>query len=446
MTNLPLRVLRPALLGALTTALSAQMTWTSVYTCCPEALEGAMAYDRVGGRVLRHGGRALMAVWSPQNLTNLWDGSAWVTVAFGPHRYGHAMVTDTHRDRIVLFGGFDGNGDSGETWEWDGSAWSLVAAAGPQPRRYASMAYDALRQRVVLFGGLDSQRMALSDTWEWDGQQWRKRLPQTSPSFTARHAMAYDPSRGRTVLYGERQTWEWDGVDWSQRLTPTRPALAYTGIAMAFDTARQRMIIGQASGAPPGYRFSVWEWVDGDWVPGVLSPGSSIGRDLGLAYDERRRQMVGTSDSAMTMQYLPVNPANYSSFGAGCGGTAGTPTLQPAPRALPWIGEEFRLRLGQLPAAQPGVLWLGASNRQWGPLSLPLAMQRFGFSGCALLVSPDVGVPWFSGAGSVNLALPIPSVASLAGAELHVQAMVVDPSGIGGLGASAGGTVLLGAK
>ena len=33
------------------------------------------------------------------------------------------------------------------------------------------MAYDAARGKVVLFGGYDGQTN-LADTWEWDGQAW----------------------------------------------------------------------------------------------------------------------------------------------------------------------------------------------------------------------------------------------------------------------------------
>ena len=38
----------------------------------------------------------------------------------------------------TLFGGEDASG-VGETWEWDGLAWTMVANTGPSPRTLAAM-------------------------------------------------------------------------------------------------------------------------------------------------------------------------------------------------------------------------------------------------------------------------------------------------------------------
>jgi hypothetical protein len=43
------------------------------------------------------------------------------------------------------------------------------------------MAYDLGRQRVVLFGGWNGTSN-VSDTWEWDGSNWTRRSPAASPS------------------------------------------------------------------------------------------------------------------------------------------------------------------------------------------------------------------------------------------------------------------------
>ena len=55
----------------------------------------------------------------------------------------------------MLFGGYD-NSHVGETWEWDGSAWTLRASDGPSPRYDHAMAYDSARGVTVLFGGYDA--------------------------------------------------------------------------------------------------------------------------------------------------------------------------------------------------------------------------------------------------------------------------------------------------
>ena len=65
-----------------------------------------------------------------------------------------------------------------------------------------AMAYDASRQRVVMFGGKGSSSSPLSDTWEWDGKVWTQIKPTTSPTGRLGHAMTYDASRQRVVLFG----------------------------------------------------------------------------------------------------------------------------------------------------------------------------------------------------------------------------------------------------
>jgi hypothetical protein len=77
-------------------------------------------------------------------------------------------------------------------------------ATSPPPRSSASIAYDSSRQRVVLFGGYDgaSANNYLGDTWEWDGNSWTQRMPTTSPPPRSEHALAYDAVRQRLVLFG----------------------------------------------------------------------------------------------------------------------------------------------------------------------------------------------------------------------------------------------------
>ena len=70
------------------------------------------------------------------------------------------------------------------------------------PARYSpAMAYDSVRQRVVLFGGRGSSWL-FGDTWEWDGSSWTLRTPTTSPRARLGCAMAYDSERRRQVLLG----------------------------------------------------------------------------------------------------------------------------------------------------------------------------------------------------------------------------------------------------
>ena len=63
------------------------------------------------------------------------------------------MVYDEVRGVSVLFGG-DAGGD--ETWEWDGSDWTMVANTEPRSRYTHAMSYDKARQkfREQIWGGV----------------------------------------------------------------------------------------------------------------------------------------------------------------------------------------------------------------------------------------------------------------------------------------------------
>jgi hypothetical protein len=73
-------------------------------------------------------------------------------------RYSHAMAYDAARGVTVLFGGAYSNssGANGETWEWNGTAWTWRAVSGPAPRDGHAVVYDAARGVTVLFGGRTS--------------------------------------------------------------------------------------------------------------------------------------------------------------------------------------------------------------------------------------------------------------------------------------------------
>jgi hypothetical protein len=141
---------------------------------------------------------------------------------------------------VILFGGFDlAHGVLlDDTWEWNGVGWAQIPVSNaPSPRDAAAMTYDAANRHVVLFGGRRSAG-ALDDTWEWDGATWRPSTATGSPGARSGHAMTYDLRRRHAVLFGDLDrarafddTWEWDGTTWMRTATvPSRessPAMAY---------------------------------------------------------------------------------------------------------------------------------------------------------------------------------------------------------------------------
>ena len=236
-------------------------SWTQVQDIGPAARAfHAMAFDGTRRRTVLFGGRnhtgLLGDTWE-------WDGENWTQVAdSGPaSRHGHAMAFDLNRQRIVLFGG-DANGRLNDTWEWDGNEWVQQGDSGPSPRIHPAMAYDTGRSRLVLFGGA-AQDLGLGDTWEWDGTAWTEES-DFGPDPCAGGAMVFKGSRA--ALFGGMasiaapppqpapalfdRSWEWDGRHWTARQDMGPGNRVFH--AMAFDESRSRIVLFGGSAAPIG--------------------------------------------------------------------------------------------------------------------------------------------------------------------------------------------------
>jgi galactose oxidase-like protein len=260
-----------------------------------------MAYDSARGRVLLFGGEGTSGAFF--NDTWEWDGESWTQVAdIGPTpRTMATMACDESRGRVVLFGGYGaGRPRPRDTWEWDGEAWTQMADTGPSSRTGHAVAGDQKRKHVVLFGGsafLDPGQDPgpQGDTWVWTGDVWTK-VEDTGPSARASHAMAYDPTRERTVLLGGvdsstgnilGDTWEWDGNLWTHR-TDIGPG-GMVGHAMVFngrfvETFGGRGVTGELLG-------NTWEW-DGKHWTARQDMGPSPRTAFSLAYDSKRDRVV----------------------------------------------------------------------------------------------------------------------------------------------------------
>ncbi len=132
--------------------------------------------------------------------------------ADGPSaRYGHAMATDEVTNEVILFGGRDASGVSGETWRLNLSNSSITAVwqklsppTSPLPRFGHSMSWDPVRHRIVLSGGEGAGAgQSFADTWEWDspGQRWVLRNIQPLEG-RAGHASFYDRKRSQLIAFG----------------------------------------------------------------------------------------------------------------------------------------------------------------------------------------------------------------------------------------------------
>ena len=225
--------------------------WTQVENIGPAARAGhAMAYDSGRQRVVLFGGRAVGGLLDD---TWEWDGESWTQVQdSGPSpRDAHAMAFDAARGRVVLFGGAAGD-PFGDTWAWDGSDWAQQDNVGPSPRQGHAMAYDTVRERVVLFGGAGASTPdGIADTWEWDGTAWTQ-VADMGPDGCLAGALVFRSTRAalfggvstRAAVPARRLfglTWEWDGAHWTAR--QDIGVGARVGHAMAYDTTRGRVVL-----------------------------------------------------------------------------------------------------------------------------------------------------------------------------------------------------------
>lgn len=126
-------------------------------------------------------------------------------------RKSSGLAFDYDENRLVLFGGIDGNNVLGDThvgeMKFNGSFdptsvdWEQkTATQGPSPRWGHSMVYDAKNKRVVLFGGFDANHRPLNDLWFYsvENDEWTE-------FTTYRDEQVPQPRGGASlVYYGDR--------------------------------------------------------------------------------------------------------------------------------------------------------------------------------------------------------------------------------------------------
>ena len=171
----------------------------------------AMCFDTWRSRSVLFGGYRQPVTGLISNELWEFDGADWIqrtsTSPWPAASATQGMAFDARRGRVVMYG--SAMGSSSPTYEWDGSQW-ISSASSPRPSavQYVPMAFDAARERIVLTKGLDGSGASRGETWEWDGGAWTLRSsgePQIGRTVCAWDAHARRLlvfSVGRTSLYG----------------------------------------------------------------------------------------------------------------------------------------------------------------------------------------------------------------------------------------------------
>lgn len=247
-------------------------TWTwdgcrwqqaSPATSPPGRSLGAMAFDPRSGRVVLFGGGSPNS--DPlRNDTWTWDGSTWRQEhpsTSPPLMDQPLMVYDAGNQNIVLVGSLL-QGDVGATWTWDGSTWRPHPSTSPPRRANSGLAFAA-RSGVLLFGGQPGEAGALNDTWVWDGSTWSQLHPATTPEGGAT-IMVHEDSRHDVLMVEHDGTWTWNGSNWSH-LHPASVPPFQLFRSMAYDAARDRVVLFGGKSPPNQPTNDTWLWDGSTW-------------------------------------------------------------------------------------------------------------------------------------------------------------------------------------
>jgi Galactose oxidase, central domain len=235
----------------------------------------------------------------------LWAGGPWNEGPRMPSRAGHVAVYDTERERVVIFGGYDAYDEfKSDTWAVSttpSSSWERIAESGPVPpgRYFHSGIYDPVRERLIVFGGYDGDNR--NDVWALSlsgDAVWTQLTPGgTPPAARWGHAAVYDAASDRMIVIGGagapgnmNDVWALSlgaTPQWTQ-LTPSgAPPSPRRQHACAYDAAADRVVV--IGGNDGSLRNDVWALaLSGAPSWSALSPtgtGPSARRGHSTVYD-----------------------------------------------------------------------------------------------------------------------------------------------------------------
>jgi hypothetical protein len=257
--------------------------------------------------------------WAETYLNDVWSLSlapepAWSAVqAIGPApppRFAHAGIYDPARKRLIVFGGFDGTFRN-DVWALSLSGaptWSEITPAGTAPRGRDAMTaiYDSKRDRMVVFGGWDGSSY-LDDIWALtlSGHPAWTRLSggPRGPIARRHHVEVYDPDDDQMVIsggfagnyLGDSWAFRFRETEWRQLHTPPRvqptPRNAHRGV---LDPVEHRLI--EFGGYDGNYLNDTWALdlkAGRRWVELVPQGPPPLPRMLHTAtYDRLRHRVV----------------------------------------------------------------------------------------------------------------------------------------------------------
>lgn len=236
----------------------------------PLRSETTMAYD--GTNVIMFGGKGESETVGLLGDTWSWNGTAWSSVSgTAPFaRYGHKMAYLAGTGAI-MFGGSNVLNYLNETWQYVSGVWTQLAPASSPPARIGH-AMAGGGGMVVMFGGQNSNQ-CLNDTYNFNGTTWTKNTSPTTPSVRTDAVMAYDTSANNFVLFGganengllpTAETWTYQSGVWTQ-MSPTVSPPSMVGAQMCYDSQTGAVLLFGGAGSTDAFN-ETWKWSAGQWT------------------------------------------------------------------------------------------------------------------------------------------------------------------------------------
>lgn len=174
--------------------------WTNITspgTTAPgPRLNHLMVYDSARDRFIMCGGSTSQDPGLNINFSDTWEfnpnNNTWTQLQASSAELPQRLVYDSVRSSPLGYGAPDSGGGvypASAIYEWTGTTWNKrVIFPQPSPRLNVGWAFDRARGRAVLYAGNEANSFTRQgDTWEFDGNAWTQtQTTATGPGGVAR--------------------------------------------------------------------------------------------------------------------------------------------------------------------------------------------------------------------------------------------------------------------
>ncbi|MDO8734707.1 MAG: kelch repeat-containing protein, partial [Elusimicrobiota bacterium] len=228
----------------------------------------AADYNSTKDKIILFGGtdgNPLNDTWIYNPQTNQWTQKSPSSIPNA--RYGHILVSDGVK--AFLFGGYNGADYFNDTWEYDFDTdnWTQIATiSSPTPRAWSCADYDLDNGKIILFGGRFYDATISSETWIYHigGSSWTK--GGYGPPARLGAAGCYESENKKFLIFGGEgvagnyllDTWEYNYNSnlWSNR-TPSANPSGRTEGAVCYDSRNKRSVLFGGRNAS-GNKDDIW--------------------------------------------------------------------------------------------------------------------------------------------------------------------------------------------